>query len=368
MNKRNKHGTSLATALGFTALALTSLVGCVSVNTDVSSNFPSTRSQDVVSPEQLPLNQFQFFGSHNSYKTALPAAVLEQLRQVNPQAAISLEYWHAPIDEQLDSGLRVLEFDVFYDPQQRLFELGGEFPVLHVQNLDTGSHCPNLRACMDSVVRWTEVHPDHEPIMISFNAKTDVIDRPGFIRPNAFDAVAWRALDALLRESLGQRVINPAQVLSPSGPIWPALSEARGKMLLVLDEGPEKHMAYLAAVSRPALFANLPSEDPRAAIRIINNPLESAAEIAAAVKQGFLVRTRADADTLEARSGDTTRRDAAFASGAHFVSTDYYQIASHFNSAYQVSLPGGGVIRCNPKFATRRCKALIKSANLLLKK
>lgn len=332
------------------------LSGCVAVDTNVSRNASSNTTGLLVSAEQLPLNHFQFFGSHNSYKTAIPGATLAQLRAANPRAALALEYWHAPLNEQLDAGLRVLEFDVFYDPQQRLFKQGGVFPVLHVQNLDTGSHCANLGECIASVVDWSKANPDHEPLMISFNAKTDVIDQPGFVHPNEFDASAWQEFDGLLRESLGARIINPAEVLSPDKPRWPALAEARGRVLLLLDEGPVKHDVYLAAVARPALFVNLPPDDPRAAIRVINDPIDGGKDIANALQQGLLVRTRADADTREARTGDTVRRDAAFASGAQFVSTDYYLPASHFGTSYQVRLPGGGAIRCNPKVRHRACR------------
>ena len=70
-------------------------------------------------------------------------------------------------------------------------------------------------------------------------------------------------------------------------------------------------------------------------------------EIQDSVKQGFLVRTRADADTVEARSGDTKRRETALASGAQYVSTDYYVPRTEF-SDYKVGLPDGAVTRCNP--------------------
>jgi len=311
------------------SLFASGLTGCVSVTTNVSHNNTLGGSRLVVSPEQLPLNHFQFLGSHNSYKTAIPQEVLAQLRAANPQAAQALEYWHAPISTQLDAGLRVLEFDVFYDPQQRLFDRGGDFPVLHVQNIDTGSHCINLAECLASVVEWSA---------------------------NEFDSAAWQELDGLLRESLGARIINPAEVLAPGGPQWPILSEVRGRMLLLLDEGPVKNAAYLAAVAKPALFANLPADDPRAAITVINDPLAGKKDIAKALQRGLLVRTRADADTAEARSGSTARRDAAFASGAQFVSTDYYIAASHFGTDYQVTLPGGGAIRCNPKLPHKACE------------
>jgi len=147
-------------------------------------------------------------------------------------------------------------------------------------------------------------------------------------------------------------------VLSPDGPNWPSLAAARGKVILLLDEGPEKHEAYYSAVKRPALFANVALDHPRAAIQVLNDPIADAGQIDDALMQGLLVRTRADADTVEARKGDTARRDAAFASGAHFISTDYYRPSRHFGTNYVVELPGGGSVRCNPKHLTRDAREL----------
>jgi len=67
-----------------------------------------------------------------------------------------------------------------------------------------------------------------------------------------------------------------------------------------------------------------------------------------------MVRTRADADTEQARSGDITRRDAAFESGAHFISTDYPVSDPDFTD-YQVTMPGGNIARCNPVNANDSC-------------
>ena len=57
-----------------------------------------------------------------------------------------------------------------------------------------------------------------------------------------------------------------------------------------------------------------------------------------------MVRTRADADTVEAREGLTQRRDRAFASGAQAISTDYYLEANPFATDYRVQPE----LRCNP--------------------
>ena len=75
------------------------------------------------------------------------------------------------------------------------------------------------------------------------------------------------------------------------------------------------------------------------------------------VAQGFIVRTRADGDTVEARTGDTTKRDAAIESGAQFVSTDYPVPNPDFETGYFVEIPGGMPAGCNPISAPADCRA-----------
>ena len=87
----------------------------------------------------------------------------------------------------------------------------------------------------------------------------------------------------------------------------------------------------------------------RAAILVMNNPLGAIDEIKERATEGFLVRTRADADTVEARSADDTRMRAAFASGAHFISTDYYVPDERLESDYRVRFPEGGYARQSPR-------------------
>jgi hypothetical protein len=60
---------------------------------------------------------------------------------------------------------------------------------------------------------------------------------------------------------------------------------------------------------------------------------------------------------MEARTGDTGPRDAALASGAQFVSTDYPEPDPRFGTGYEVSFPDDTVARCNPVSAPRGCEA-----------
>jgi hypothetical protein len=73
------------------------------------------------------------------------------------------------------------------------------------------------------------------------------------------------------------------------------------------------------------------------------------------VKQGYLVRSRTDADTVQARTGDSKMRDAAMASGAQILSSDYYFNEKSRWTDYSVSFPGGKIARCNPVTSSTEC-------------
>jgi len=60
---------------------------------------------------------------------------------------------------------------------------------------------------------------------------------------------------------------------------------------------------------------------------------------------------------VQARSGDTTQRDAALESGAQWVSTDYPLPGTSPFSDYFASIPGGEPARCNPVNTGPRCTA-----------
>ena len=298
------------------------------------------------------LNDVQLLGSHNSYKLAMPEDRFVALRERSPEVAASLEYWHQPLEAQLDLGLRKLELDVFYDPGGDLFNRAGvdasEFPVLHVQNLDDVSTCVNLSVCLATVRRWSLEHPRHVAVFISINAKDQRLDRPEYLTPIPFDEKAWRSLDSEIREVLGDGLLTPADVVTADGPEWPKLADARGRVLMILDESGRKRESYGSAWRTRAMFGNHPVGHPGAAIMIVNDPVDDFDRIQRLVRDGFIVRTRADADTREARTGDITRRRKAFASGAHLISTDYYLPATHFGTDYVVALPQGAVGWCNP--------------------
>lgn len=291
----------------------------------------------------IRINQIQFVGSHNSYKQAMPNGFIKQLMQVNPTLVESLEYQHVPLAQQLDLGIRKLELDVFYVADENQFLVG------HVQQIDMNSNCATLRNCLNQVRAWSQNSPAHGPLWISFNAKDGYI--LGLPSPEAFTPVAFALMDSVVEEVLGDNLILPQEIIDLQ---WPLLEEARGKFILILDEGGTKRDMYYDGWQQRPMFTNAPEGHPAAAIMIVNEPVEQFDEIQRLVAAGYMVRTRADADTREARENDTSRRDAAFASGAQAVSTDYYLPATHFGNDYQVILPKAVI--CNPVTAPADCR------------
>ncbi|MEL1263725.1 Ca2+-dependent phosphoinositide-specific phospholipase C [Pseudoxanthomonas putridarboris] len=328
----------------------------------------------------LRVNDLQLLGTHNSYKLPPPPDLLEMHRARDPQGAEGIDYGHRPLDEQLDRGVRALEIDVYYDPdggryrhddlppEQRKAMAGPGFKVMHLSDIDYRSSCQPFVQCLRIIRDWSERHPRHVPIVIQLNTK-DEPAAPGQVQPLAFDADAFDALDAEIRGVFGDdRLILPDKVQGSRPTLreavlagnWPLLGEARGRVLFALDEGEAKIARYRggrSVLEGRVLFVNTDEASTAAAWLTLNEPLAQRDRIASAVERGYFVRTRADADTREARTGDSARRDAAFAGGAQVVSTDYVDPDARFPD-YRVGFPPGVVARCNPVRAAARCGGL----------
>jgi len=206
------------------------------------------------------------------------------------------------------------------------------------------------------------------PILVTLNAKDDEIAMPGSVTPLKFDTAAFDALDAEVLSVFGRdELVTPDQVQGGAPTLrdavltkgWPTLGESRGKFLFALDEEGAKIAAYIGgrkSLEGRVMFVNAPEESPAAAYLTLNE-MADVPRITADVQKGFLVRTRADADTLEARTNDTTRRDKALTSGAQYVSTDYMRPDTRF-SPYQARMPDGVIAACNPQRHPERCAGL----------
>jgi len=333
---------------------------------------------------ELHLNDIVTVGTHNSYKQAIDPKIFAFLTSQLPKMALTLDYSHTSLTDQLNDGARVIEIDVAYDPNGGLFshpkvaELLGVtlpdgyaeymskpgFKVLHIQDVDFRSSCMTLHDCLAILKGWSRAYPNHVPILLTFNAKDDSL--PQQTQALKFDAAAFDAMDAEIRSVLDPKdLITPDDVQGTSPTLrdavtthgWPTLARSRGKFILALDEEGAKITLYRGSrksLEGRAMFVNAPEDSPAAAYLTLNEALTDMARITKDVKMGFLVRTRADADTVEARGNDPRRRDAALASGAQYVSTDYMQSDTRF-SAYTARMPQGVIAACNPVRAAGKC-------------
>ena len=334
--------------------------------------------------QDLKMNQTQVIGSHNSYKIGIERPLMEMLVSERPESR-GLDYAHIPIAEQLDLGLRSLEIDVLFDPEGGRFahpkglemlraqgleskpynadamETPG-FKVLHVPDIDFRSHCATFKACLSEIRQWSKSHRDHLPIIITINPKNEGVQRPGFAEVIPFDKKVLDALDQEILEIFdADDLITPRKVKGKYGTLreaimdkgWPVLAEARGKILFVLDAGKEITALYTRGdetYERP-MFSNSSADSPHAAFFIMNDPVAQESEIAARVRQGFMVRTRSDADTREARTGDKKGFEAAIRSGAQVITRGYYLKSLSPNKDLEVTF-NGKYSQCNPLLVT----------------
>lgn len=334
----------------------------------------------------MKISHLQFIGSHNSYKLPIEPALLKLLLEADSAAMPGLDYSHISPWDQLELGLRVLELDVFHDPeggrfsnpqghaflqQQGLtpepyadlhkFDLPG-FKVMHVQDIDFRSHFPLFEDYLGELKSWSDLNPNHLPIFITVNAKDQNFPELGFTEALPFDSEAFDLLGKEIESVLSpEKCFTPAQLKRNYGSLseavltggWPDLKDIQGKFVFVLDEEGEKMEAYLQndpTLDKSIFFVNVPEENPLAAIMILNDPVRDQDKIQGLVKKGFMVRTRADSDTREARTNDTNKMEQAFSSGAQLISTDYYLPDEKINPHYKVVFPNESYVRTNPLF------------------
>lgn len=332
----------------------------------------------------LRLNQIQVIGTHNSYHQQGHESLLKLVSLVNPKGARDLQYSHRPLRQQLSGlGIRQVELDCYLDPEGGKFAhpLGPQaaakaglapvptndpegkllrpgIKVMHIPDIDFGTSVITLKDGLQEIRSWSIQHPQHVPIFILLELKTESL---GAIYTQA---LPWQKaeLEALEREILSifprETILTPDEIRrgEPTLPEglkkhgWPRLEQVRGKVLFGLDNEGQERQQYLVghtALEGRLIFVSVPRENPAAGWMKMNDPIRDFDKIQQLVRAGFLVRTRADEPTDHARANDVRMRDSALASGAQFVSTDYPEPNPAF-SPYCVQFDGGIIARNNP--------------------
>ena len=309
--------------------------------------------------------------------------------------AKTLDYVQMPLQAQLRSGVRSIELDLQPDPKggafadplpyRQLREQGATdlapiyakelrkpgLKVFHVADLDFRSQCPSFRSCLTLLKQWSDSEPDHSPVFILLEPKLSGLDRaiPGAATVPPFDKAAFDEVDESIRTILGRDKVFAPDDLRGTMPTleaaalakrWPSVKAARGKFIfLFLVPGMNLPAFAPYLDGRPSLQGRMAFVQGKpgmahTAFMLFDNALSHGAEIRDAVKKGYLVRARADIDTVDARNDDARRRDAALASGAQIISTDYLSAPNVYANGYHLA-PFAHGWRCNSVVA--RCGA-----------
>ncbi len=335
-----------------------------------------------ISDDAVRWNQIQVIGTHNSYHLAPLPAVRSLIAAAGERQAEALDYSHPPLAEQFSTqGVRQIELDVFQDPEggryaepaaRKIFRGMGRDPgpasngmlrrpgmkVLQVPDVDYRTSAPTLVDALKQVRSWSRAHPKHVPIMVMLEFKENS-EAVLPTKPLPFDRKALETLEAEILSVFPRvEIITPEEIRGLFATLaeairkrgWPGLDAVRERVMFALDNEDRVRDLYLEI--HPALlgqlcFASVAESHPQAAWFKINDPITEFDRIRRLVAAGFLVRTRADADTRQARSNNPTQRDKALASGAQFISTDYPEPDRRL-SPYCVQFSNRVVARANP--------------------
>ncbi len=346
------------------------LVGLVSSSECIQAQDIRSTRIDVSSKR---MNELQLVGTHNSYHLAPDAVAMELIQAAVPTEARSLDNSQRSLTDQFELlGVRHIELDVYLDPEGKLYQKPVAYrmatqqkadvpkydpagkmttpgiKVLHSPDFDFRTTVYTLRDALAQVKKWSDGNRRHVPLFILIELKSDSyspLTRPIPWSEEGFKELEREVLEVFPRE----RILAPDDLRGGKATLreavqgigWPRVDEQRGKVCFLMDNEGSLRDAYLQPseiLENRLLFTSVDRNHPAAAWMKRNDPVGGFAEIRTLVEEGFLVRTRADAGTIEARNNDDSRLQKAISSGAQLISTDYPEADERF-SGYRVSLP-----------------------------
>ena len=208
--------------------------------------------------------------------------------------------------------------------------------------------------------------PKHVPLFLLIETKHGrTTSIPNSVEAEPFTTETFDALDKEIRSVFpDNEMVLPDQVRGKYPTLdaavragnWPTLAQSRGKVIFLMDQ---KNAGPAYTAGRPllqgrVLFTNSDPGKPDAAFVEENEGTPQV--IDQLVRDGYLVRARADENTVAARTNDTTRRDELLHSGAQMISTDYPLSEPSKWTGYSVGFANGLPARCNIINAPRGCR------------
>jgi hypothetical protein len=326
----------------------------------------TTQINDSVVPDSLQINEIQVLGSHNSYRTFMDKDVEAHLFSLSHLLPSSLDlkeldYAHIPLQQQFyDYGIRQIELDLYLDPDGgRFYNRKGQemverpnasnipalqkpgIKIMHIPDIDYNTHYFTFIDALKDIKSFSDANPNHLPISILLEMKSETINdylpNLGFASSLPWDLPAFLAMETEILSIFAlDDIIKPDDIRQNESTLkqgvlingWPTVGESRGKVMFMFSNTNSQNAVY--KINSPSLenrlcFTNANPMEDDAAFLMYNDPVADFDDIKTYAELGFIIRSRADAGTTQARTGDYTDWNACLASGAHFISTDYYK-------------------------------------------
>ena len=301
--------------------------------------------------QNVKLNEVRTINVHNSYRKFLSPFISAFFNVLVPkEKRTELIYEHAPLTDQLNGGVRSLEWDIRSSD--------GVLGIYHASVFDYGSHIPSLALALEELKIWSDNNPGHIPIsiLIEYKSESPLLnikrDKPGI--------ETLKAVDNLIISSLGlEKLITPADIIGSYADMksavengnWPALSASKGKVMFLLHYDDKLTEAYVESdrdLKSQAMFPTVMVYDgnyssfekyaPYVSHVLLNTPVKS--EIDALVAKGYIVRTRVDAGMAI----NPNHREEAMSSRAQILTTDYIKGRRLPEGDYNVCFDGGRTV------------------------
>jgi len=269
---------------------------------------PLATRAEALRGDELRLDEMRFLGTHNSFHRWPFIAFHPRHR-----------YRHAPLTVQLERyRVRALELDLH-------LSLRGKYEIYHIAFIDDRSHCKAFEDCLRELRRWSDAHPEHDPLLVWLEIKDDAGGVP-------IDSV--RPVDAMLRHELGDRLLTPDDVRGSHATLrealetdgWPTRSEAQGRILFLLDGDAKQTSDYTSGYRHVRGRVMFPGAEPHqfhmgwAGVTKINDPARPLIAAARAIRMltttTVCVAQLSDAECRHAR-------DLALRSGANVLLDDF---------------------------------------------
>ncbi|MHA1265052.1 MAG: phosphatidylinositol-specific phospholipase C domain-containing protein [Candidatus Helarchaeota archaeon] len=141
------------------------------------------------------------------------------------------------INYQLDSKIRGIEFDIHSGeeeashPRKReyKFMLGHNYPKEDVFLGEMNPNSISLETWLEIIMKWSQLHPDHEPITLCLDIKGNLVDNT--------EGLSLKMLNLLVRHILDGKLYTPKDYFkwnhnSLEDSEWPTVDKLKGKIVV----------------------------------------------------------------------------------------------------------------------------------------